>query len=167
VNQIREMAATHSGRPIEKIGPETRLFHDLAIDGDTAEEFLTEVCRKFSLAHEGFPSPRYFGSEFGAGWRHLFIARLGLFPKRLAPLTVSEVAEWAHNGTFSAHENRKIGNRAPGNMGHTELLFSRARCSSRRPGERKVNACGPLRRVIVRPAESQARSSWRGAVNHT
>ena len=96
--QIREMAAAYSGRAPERITPNTRIFHDLALDGDDAEEFLLKLCKHFELSTEGFPFANYFGSEVGAGWRHLFVARFGV--GTVAPLTVGELVEWAESGTF-------------------------------------------------------------------
>jgi hypothetical protein len=93
--QIRELAARYSGRPITDISETTRIFHDLAIDGDTAEEFLLELFAKFQLPTDDFPFAKYFGSEAGAGWRHLLMVKLGISAGALAPLTIEELASWA------------------------------------------------------------------------
>jgi hypothetical protein len=95
IDEVRELAARYSGRAVTDISENTRLFHDLAIDGDHAEELLLEIFSKYELPTENFPFAKYFGSEFGAGWRHLFIVRLGIRGGVLAPLTVGEVASWA------------------------------------------------------------------------
>jgi hypothetical protein len=102
IDQIRELAARYSGQPIDHISEATRIFHDLALDGDDAEEFLFELFTKFELPTEDFPFGKYFGSEVGAGWRHLLMVRLGVGSSRLAPLTVGQLASWAEAGSVRA-----------------------------------------------------------------
>ena len=75
----------------EDISGELRLFHDLGIDGDDAEELLIEVRDKHNVNFDEFNFSEYFGSEAGAGWRHVIHRWCGRFGKVVydfKPLTV-------------------------------------------------------------------------------
>ena len=106
LDEVRKLVAIQSGQRIERIQPSSRLFHDLGIDGDDAEELLVALGKRFSLPIEDFPFSQYFGSEVGAGWRHLFMAVLGIGRARLKPLTVQQLADWveqrSHRGIYDA-----------------------------------------------------------------
>jgi acyl carrier protein len=97
LDDVRKLVAAQSGLPIERIQPSSRLFHDLGIDGDDAEELLVAFGERFSLPIKDFPFSEYFGSEVGAGWRHLFMAVLGIGKVRMKPLTVQQLADWAEH----------------------------------------------------------------------
>jgi hypothetical protein len=97
---VRELVAKHSGRRLDQLQPSTQLFHDLAIDGDTAEELLLQYCEQFALPVDTFPFAKYFGGEVGAGWRHFLMVRLGICRGRLQPLTIEQLAEWAQRGAY-------------------------------------------------------------------
>ena len=100
LDTVRQLAAQYSGRKIEAIGPDTRVFHDLGLDGDDAEEFLTDYCARHGLPVQSFPFSRFFGWEIGAGPRHFLCVKLGLWPGVVKPLSIRQLASCAEARTF-------------------------------------------------------------------
>jgi hypothetical protein len=49
----------------EKIHADTRIWRDLGIDGDDAEEFMTKFAQEFGVDLSAFKFNRYFGPEAG------------------------------------------------------------------------------------------------------
>lgn len=102
--EVRKLVAARSGQRLELIKSDSRLFHDLGIDGDDAEELLVAFGERFNLPINDFPFAQYFGSEVGAGWRHLLMAFLGFRQNRFKPLTIQQLADWAeqrsHEGIY-------------------------------------------------------------------
>jgi acyl carrier protein len=66
-----ELVHDQMGFSKRKLTPQTRLFHDLAIDGDDAVELLMALNEQYGVSCEDFNFSNYFGAEIGAGWRHL------------------------------------------------------------------------------------------------
>ena len=86
--QVRNCVARHSGLAIEKIAPESRLLHDLGIDGDDANFLLIDYSKAFSVDMSGFTFDQFFRSE-----PHLFNFWKFFFGSKdhLLPLTVEDL----------------------------------------------------------------------------
>jgi acyl carrier protein len=54
----------------KKVSPDSRLFHDLGIDGDAVIELLLALNGEYGVLVDDFNFSNYFGSEIGAGWRY-------------------------------------------------------------------------------------------------
>ncbi|MFC1773384.1 DUF1493 family protein [Pseudomonadota bacterium] len=96
------VAESLSKKPWE-ISAELRLFHDLGIDGDDAEELLIEVRDKHKVNFDEFNFSEYFGSEFGAGWRHIihrWFGRYGRVVYNFKPLTVEALGRAIDRGVL-------------------------------------------------------------------
>lgn len=99
--KVLEIIARAAGRDVSALNDSDRLFHDLRLDGDDAEEVMLKVCEFSGLSPAEFPFSRYFGSEFGAGYRHLIGERLGLAREILEPLTISDLVRCVEAKSFS------------------------------------------------------------------
>jgi hypothetical protein len=89
--QIIEMVARKAGVRANAVSLETKLLHDLGIDGDDAEEFLTDFAHEFSVDMTGFSFMDHFGAELW--WRFLptfFGCKPGDY-ERKQPLTVKDL----------------------------------------------------------------------------
>ncbi|MDX2219153.1 MAG: DUF1493 family protein [Burkholderiales bacterium] len=96
-----EIIARAAGRDVSALKDSDRLFHDLRLDGDDAEEVMSKVCEFSGLSPADFPFSKYFGAEFGAGYRHLIGEWLGLAKEILEPLTISDLIQCVEAKTFS------------------------------------------------------------------
>ncbi len=105
----KKIVAKYSSRKPDELSANTRLFHDLGIDGDDAEELLFEVIDEHQVNFDKFIFSDYFGGEVGAGWRHdiykmfnFFDWPFEIFGWSLAddfkPLTVKDLAIAIENG---------------------------------------------------------------------
>ena len=80
------------------VGPESRLYHDLAIAGDDASELLEELLSAFPIDMTGFEFSRFFPEEADALWEH-WAGKIGLGTKR-PPLTIRHLAKVARDGVW-------------------------------------------------------------------
>ena len=102
---VAGMVAKKCGLKQPQVRPDSRLLHDLNIDGDDAAELIQEICTHFSINMGGFVFDEFFGSEgrfFNPFWflrrnssRHL---------KNKRPLTVGQIAAAAVAGKWSGTE---------------------------------------------------------------
>lgn len=67
--EVIALLKPYAGR--RKITLNTRILGDLTIDGDDADEFMTDFIKKFGVDCTNFPFGDYFVSEFGAAWKAL------------------------------------------------------------------------------------------------
>jgi hypothetical protein len=89
--QILEMVARRSGVQVGSICLETRLLHDLGIDGDDAEEFIDEFARVYGVDMAGFKFLDHFGPEL---WWRFVPTFFGRRPKDYAlkrPIAVEDL----------------------------------------------------------------------------
>ncbi len=63
--QLVLFVAEWLGIPSDQIRPETRLLHDLHVDGDDASELLDEFFRRFEVHPGRFEFSRFFNGEAG------------------------------------------------------------------------------------------------------
>lgn len=75
----------------KQVLPSTRLFHDLGIDGDDVLEIMLPYEKKYGVDLTDFAFSRYFGSEFGAGWRYWFHKSTSFRFCRFQPLTIQDL----------------------------------------------------------------------------
>ena len=94
--RIRDLIARRTGLRREEIVPESRLLHDLGIDGDDAAELLSEYSTTFGVEMSGFDSDRFFGGE-----PHLFNFWRLVGKDRWLPLTVEDLYRSALHKKFS------------------------------------------------------------------
>lgn len=96
-----EIVSRRKGIESDKLSPDMRLFHDLAIDGDDAEELLTELRDKHQVKFDGFVFSDYFGSEVGSGYRYCLYKLFnffGLSLDGLKALTIKDLGIAIDNG---------------------------------------------------------------------
>ena len=95
--QVRNCVARHSGLAIEKIAPESRLLHDLEIDGDDAADLLIDYSKAFTVDMTDFSFDQFFMGE-----SHVF--NFWKFWQRgedhLLPLTVEDLYQSALQKKF-------------------------------------------------------------------
>lgn len=65
-NEIVDFVSDWVGAPRRKIKLNTRLFHDLGIDGDDGVELLGAFCEKFQVDPHAKLMDRHFGTEAAA-----------------------------------------------------------------------------------------------------
>jgi hypothetical protein len=82
----------------QRIGPATRLFHDLSIAGDDAGELVDQVTETFGTSFEGFPFDHYFPDESETLLAHLS-RRLGT-GRVWKPLTVQHLVDVVERGSW-------------------------------------------------------------------
>jgi hypothetical protein len=91
--EVIELLKPYAGK--RAITLDTKIIGDLNIDGDDADEFMTDFVRKFDVDYKSFPFRDYFVSEYGAAWKALR-AFGGLYPyPAKKDLTVSDLIEAA------------------------------------------------------------------------
>ncbi len=96
-----QIVSKRKGVKPNDLSPDVRLFHDLGIDGDDAEEILTELKDKHQVDFDKFIFSNYFGSEVGAGYRYFLYRLFRRFGKSidgLKPLTVGDLGKAIDNG---------------------------------------------------------------------
>jgi len=62
-DEIQFFVAQECAVPIEKMSPETRLFHDLGVDGSDAEELLAAFEKHFHVDMQELNFHKHFGEE--------------------------------------------------------------------------------------------------------
>ncbi len=88
--QVRDLVARKAGIAPESIRPTTRLFHDLGIYGDDADELIEDFARVFAVDVSTFPFSAYFDHEGAWPWPFVrFLRERGAAEKK--PLTVNDL----------------------------------------------------------------------------
>jgi len=92
-NQIREFIASKRGIKSSKISVNSKLYHDLGLDGDDALEFFESFSCIFCVDISEFYLDNHFGSEYSAPIRLIlrklpFIKR---YIKEYEPITVADL----------------------------------------------------------------------------
>lgn len=82
-----------------KLDYDTRLFHDLGVDGDDAIELIEGFARKFDVNVAGFPYEKYFGLEVSFS-PFSIISRLLGKQRKFQPLCVSDLVNAAVRHKF-------------------------------------------------------------------
>ena len=103
------IVSNYKGMKPGDLSPNARLFHDLGIDGDSAEEILAELRDKHQVNFDKFVFSNYFGSEVGAGYRYFLYKLFRRFWKsidELKPLTVNDLGKAIDNGSFNNSESK-------------------------------------------------------------
>jgi acyl carrier protein len=62
---VREFVSEELGVPAARIKPETRLLHDLGVDGDDAGDLLHHFSARFHVDLSAFRFSWHFGPEAG------------------------------------------------------------------------------------------------------
>jgi hypothetical protein len=79
---VIEFVAAQTGHKVSKLGLDSRLFHDLGVDGDDGLELLQAFSRRYSVPIDGVETSRYFGPEASLGM--VSLVRSLLSPKHKA-----------------------------------------------------------------------------------
>ena len=100
---VGNLIADHAGVDRSQVKAETRLLHDLGMDGDDAAELLQLLEYNFDFDVKSFDYDDFFGSEAQ------FINPLRLLPSRTAkylkekqPLTVGQLADAVERGRWTS-----------------------------------------------------------------
>ena len=80
LREVKQFVADSLHIPISNLTPETRLLHDLGIDGDDAIEFLSQYCKEFDVDLSTMNFDSYFGPE--AGFNPIYYLFNKLFCKK-------------------------------------------------------------------------------------
>ena len=99
--EIRDFLVEQCSIRKDKIKPHSRLFHDLAIDGDDFDELILGFSTRFKVDLDGVVLDNYWRSEIGAGWRHIIFTVSGERWPRINPFTVQMLIEAANTGNFN------------------------------------------------------------------
>src|SRR5262249_26794407 len=83
-DHIASLLAMHSATAKNQISLETRLFHDLLIEGDDADAFLQEFSRIFQVDLSRFPFIKFFPPERPASPGDLISLITGVFKRSKA-----------------------------------------------------------------------------------
>jgi len=98
---VREFVSEELGVPVGRIKPETRLLHDLGVDGDDAGDLLQHFSARFHVDLSVFHFYSHFGPE--AGWDPIHSIYCFLFARssqRDIPVTIQDLAEAADIGVL-------------------------------------------------------------------
>lgn len=87
---VQEFVATHPGVPISRVHGNTRLFHDLGVDGDDAVDLLTDFADRFNVDVAQFPFDEYFGPE-ASGPLWILVAWAAGWSTTKTPLTIGDL----------------------------------------------------------------------------
>jgi hypothetical protein len=86
---------------ITELHPDMELMRDLKLDGDDAQEFMSEFSRWFSVDLGNFHYERHFGPEAGFNpFSSLYRLLLKSGKGRLEPLTIADLLRAATHGKW-------------------------------------------------------------------
>ena len=99
---VREFVSAEIGVPVARLKTESRLLHDLGVDGDDASDLFQHFSARFHVDISAFQFSRHFGPE--AGWSPLYFIYSRLFTRHRAqddlPLTIQDLAEAVEAGVW-------------------------------------------------------------------
>jgi hypothetical protein len=98
--QVTVFVAERMGIPVEQINPDSRLLHDLRIDGDDADELLEEFFRRFDVHRGRFDFSRFFNGEAGIEQMIALFTRDRSRLLEREPLRVSDLVNAARERRF-------------------------------------------------------------------
>ena len=100
--EIIQFVSTETRVPIKKLSLETRLFHDIGLDGDDARELLDKFSHQFNVDISGLELDLYFGPEAGFNPFSFLLSRLlGNKTSSKQPLTIKDLVNAAKNKPLS------------------------------------------------------------------
>lgn len=106
-----EIVSRVTGRPENRIGPDTALILDLGVAGDDADRLFLEITKTYPIDFAGSDLYARFGSEgFWPSLKGLKNALQGLVSKRQPgerpqrDVLVSDVVDWAMAGRWTPRE---------------------------------------------------------------
>ena len=105
--KVVSFVAQQRAEPANNISPTTRLWQDLRLAGDDADEFFVDFGKTFGVDLSGLDLSNYFPSEMAVTWRWFFVRK-----KQFPPITVmdlvraAEAKSWAlrNQGTDAKNE---------------------------------------------------------------
>jgi acyl carrier protein len=90
--QIKKLIADECGYEIDGLNPETRLLHDLGVDGDDGIELLKAFAKKLDVDMTDLDVTKHFGPE--AGFNLIYYLFTYFFHRdelKFVPITVSDM----------------------------------------------------------------------------
>jgi hypothetical protein len=90
--RVLRLVASMTGIKREELVPTARLFHDLHVYGDDADELLMAIKDEFGVDFSGFEFSDYFTSEPNDSVFWQFVTRKWVRKEKL-PFTVSDLVE--------------------------------------------------------------------------
>ncbi len=106
--QVRDFLSEQWRVRPERLTPDTRLLHDLGIDGDDAEEILTDFAEQFQVDLSAFRFTEHFGSELDAGPRWVLRKIFGGDAVRKTPVTLQALVDAATSGRWIEYEKHEV-----------------------------------------------------------
>ncbi len=94
--QVRTFVAKYNGIAEEKLKADTRLFHDLGIDGDDGDELIEAFCEAFEIQDKSNMNlAEYFGPEGCNPFGFLYDLLFAREKFRKIPITLQDLAKSA------------------------------------------------------------------------
>ena len=102
LQEIREFVSREIGVPVARLKPESRLLHDLGVDGDDAGDLFQHFSARFHVDISAFQFARHFGPEAGFNPLHFIYCRLFARHREQddLPVTIQDLAEAAEAGVW-------------------------------------------------------------------
>lgn len=90
MEEIFQFVSGKTGRRPDRIGPRSRLFGDLGVDGDDARELMAAFASRFNVGLLAFEFGRHFGNE--GIWPHQYPIMIWRAFRRLRGCDPHEIA---------------------------------------------------------------------------
>lgn len=92
VDQVLAFTAAETGVDLQKLTLNTTLARDLGLDGDDADEFLTNFAKQFQVDLSGFTFNLHFGPE-AVSSLDIFLQSSSNQKSTLIPITLSDLID--------------------------------------------------------------------------
>ena len=103
--EIIQFVSEETRVPAKKLNLETRLFHDIGLDGEDARELLDKFSYQFNVDISDLEFDMYFGPEAGFNPFSFLLSMLfGKKKKIKKELTIMDLVNAAKNKTLSTPE---------------------------------------------------------------
>jgi len=106
--EVRNYLCERWGVRPDEMTPCSRLLHDLGMDGDDAEEVLSDFAMRFHVDMSSLAFSEHFGTELGAGLRWMVRKTLGGKALRKAPITIRDLVESANHGSWIGIQKHEV-----------------------------------------------------------
>ena len=100
--EVAAFVAHAASEPIERITAETRILHDLRVDGDDADEFMMAFAARFQVDMSPFPfRDHFYGEPHLLSWGGLIQHVRGMQHSPKRPLTIAALVQAAQLGYWA------------------------------------------------------------------
>lgn len=98
---VLRFTADYLKRPLQELGPTTRLAEDLSLLGDDAGEFLDAYSHQFNVIFSDFDFRRYFPEEGAWGpFMYLLRQKIGRQDTTFETVTLQDLADAVKRGKW-------------------------------------------------------------------